>query len=444
MFSPKRILAWLGRILKLLGPILIALFVLGLMTELFNPVARSCFSGSCETFSLLWWRLDWRIWLFIMILRNMLPGIVIVGLLAWLASDFVRAVFGLRTRGDGFDFVKRRLFGSRSFKPYLIIKDGKFPSDREPLMRAGGPGSLVVYKDSAVVLEKAGKLTRVAKKGFVTLDAFERAWDVVDLRPHRWVYDVSAMTKDGIPVTCQADVTFQIDDAGQPPTQDEPFPATEQAIFYAATRKLMREANRSEDEQKFDWARRSIVGSAEGILRSILATYLLDQLLGPAESNQGHYRAEIVAKFKAELCKQLLDDLGVKVTKVELGDIKVEDKIIQQRMEAWQSLWKRWTMQRQAEGEAARLKSVEAAKAQAQADVIVSITQAFQSLADEGAVIPSQLVLLRMFEVLKRSSYDPQTGILFLPSEVLKTWQLVQEMAMGKQALPEGKQEDDE
>jgi len=267
---------------------------------------------------------------------------------------------------------------------------------------------------------------------------------VVDLRPHRWVYDVSAMTKDGIPVTCQADVTFQIDDAGQSPSEEEPFPATEQAIFYAATRKLMREANRSEDEQKFDWVRRAIVGSAEGILRSTLATYLLDQLLGPAESNQGHYRAEIVAKFEAELRKQLLDDLGVKVTKVELGDIKVEDKIIQQRMEAWQSLWKRWARQRQAEGEAERLQYVEAAKAQAQADMIVSITQAFQSLAAAGATIPSQLVLLRMFEVLKRSSYDPQTGILFLPSEVLKTWQLVQEMAMGKQALPEGKLEGDE
>ncbi len=72
--------------------------------------------------------------------------------------------------------------------------------------------------------------------------------------------------------------------------------------------------------------------------------------------------------------------------------------------------------------------------------MIVSITQAFQSLTDAGAVIPSQLVLLRMFEVLKRSSYDPQTGILFLPSEVLKTWQLVQEMALGKPALPEGKE----
>ena len=443
MFNPKKILAWLGRILKLLAPILVVLFALGLIAELSNPALRRCLSRPCEEFDLLGWKVDWQKWLFIMILRDMLPGAVVAGLLAWLSSDFVRAVFGLKTRGDGFDFVKRRMFGLLSFKPYVIIKDGKLPSDKEPLMHAGGPGSLIVYKDSAVVLEKAGKLTRVARKGFVTLDAFEKVWDVVDLRPHRWAYDVSAMTKDGIPVTCQADITFQIDDAGQPPSEEEPFPATDQAIFYAATRKWMRETDRSKDDQVFDWARRAIIGNTEGALRAILARYLLDQLLGPDELNKSHYRSEIRSKLETEL-RVSFPDLGVKVTQVELGDIKVEDKIVQQRMEAWQSLWKRWAKQREAEGEAERLQYVEAAKAQAQADMIVSITQAFQSLAAAGAVIPSQLVLLRMFEVLKRSSYDPQTGILFLPSEVLKTWQLVQEIALGKpQALP-GAQEGEE
>ena len=32
-------------------------------------------------------------------------------------------------------------------------------------MRAGGPGSLVVYKDSAVVLEKAGKIDPRGEEG---------------------------------------------------------------------------------------------------------------------------------------------------------------------------------------------------------------------------------------------------------------------------------------
>jgi regulator of protease activity HflC (stomatin/prohibitin superfamily) len=372
--------------------------------------------------------------------RDLILSLAVMLLLQFLLGDFVRAVYGLKTPGEGRSFLRRRLFGTLTFKPYLIIKEGKLPDYKDPLMRVGGPGSLVIYKDSAVVLEQAGKLTRVVKKGFAKLDDMEKVWDVVDLRPQHWVYDVIAMSKDGIPVTCQADVTFQIDDGGRPPSEEEPFPATEQAIFYAATRKWMREADRSEDDQEFDWARRAIIGMTEGALRGILARYLLDQLLGPAESKEkGHYRKEVVKELKAKLEEQF-PDLGARVVNVQLGDIKVDGQIAQQQIEAWQTLWKRWAREREAEGEAERLQYVEAAKAQSQADMIVAITQAFQSLTEAGAIIPSQLVLLRMFEVLKRSSYDPQTGMLFLPAEVLKTWKLVQDMALGQAALPGAKE----
>jgi len=338
--------------------------------------------------------------------------------------------------------VIRRLFGQPSFKPWIRISGGKIEGDEnDPLRRVGGPGNLVLYNDSAVLLEKAGKLTRVVKvkegKGFVALDSFEKIWDVIDLRPHHWVYNVKAMSKEGIPVTCQADVTFQIDDGGQKPSGKEAFPATEEAIFLASTRKWMREPDHSEGNQIFDWARKAIVGVTEGALRSVLATYLLDQLLGPSESNQGHYRVEILDQLRARL-EQHLPSLGVKVTKVELGDIKVADEIVQKQIEAWQALWQRWAKEREAEGEAERLQYVEAAKAQAQADMIVAITRAFQSLTDAQAVIPSQLVLLRMFEMLKRAPFDPQTGIVFWPEELMKTWQRVQNLAAGKPALPEG------
>ena len=375
------------------------------------------------------------------IVLGLVPGILVMPVLVSLMDRFVQAVYGLKDAGQGRSALLRLLFGMSSFRPYLIIQDGKRPDDKEPLMRSGGPGSLVVYKDSAVVLERAGKLTRVVKPGFGKLEDFERVWDVIDLRPQRWVFPVSAMSKEGIPVTCPADVIFQIDDGGKKPSQDEPYPAAESAIFSAATRKWMREAERSPDDQMFDWARRAIIGMTEGALRSILAGYLLDQILGPAESDLdiGHHRKRIKEALEENLRTQF-SNVGAKVMSVELGDIKVEDKIVQQQIEAWQAFWKRWSKERQAEGEAAKLQVIEAAKAQAQADMIVAITQAFQSLTEAGAIIPSQLVLLRMFEVLKRSSYDPQTGMLFLPAEVLKTWQLVQEMTLGKRSLPEAKE----
>ncbi len=377
-----------------------------------------------------------QIWRFLLSLAiDLVPALSVMFILEYVADDFVRAVYGLKTMEESQSFLMRRLFGTPSFKPYLIIKEGKIAADgKDGLIHVGGPGSLVIYNDSAVVLEKAGKLTKVVKKGFGKLDDLEKVWGAVDLRPHRWVFDVNGMTKEGIPITCQADVTLQIDDGGQSPSEEEPFPATEEAIFKAATRKWMREATRSSDDQEFDWARRAIIGMTEGSLRSILATYLLDQLLGPDELNRSDHRSDIRSRLESDLRKSF-PDLGVKLIKVELGDIRVANEVAQRRIEAWRTTWKRWAKEREAEGEAERLQTVEAAKALAQADMIVEITQAFQSLADDKAIIPSQFVLLRMFEVLKRTSYDPQSGMLFLPGEVLRTWQLVQDIALGKPAL---------
>lgn len=448
MFNLKKRLAYYIRVARLLDPVMLALFVACVIAQLLALRFRR--QGWAPVWSL--WPESWPLWILAgaMVACDLALAFATVRILDRLLGDFVRAVYGLKDSDEGRRFVWRRLFGTPSLKPFIRVAEGKLlaadgkplTDDKHPLMRVGGPGSLIIYNDSAVVLEKAGKLTRVCKKGFSTLEAFERIWDVVDLRPYRWVYDVSAMSKDGIPVTCQADITFQIDDGGQTPTEDDPFPADEEAVFLAATRKWMREADRSEHDRTLDWARKAIIGMTEGALRSILATYLLDQFLGPDELTWSHHRSAIRNKLEASL-RQSFPTLGAKLIKVELGGIKVADEIAQRRIEAWQAWWKRWAKAREAEGEAERLQAVEAAKAQAQADMIVAITQAFHSLSEAGAFIPSQLVLLRMFEVLKRTSFDPQTGMLFLPAEVLKTWQLVQEIALGKRALPEGKEKDE-
>lgn len=401
-----------------LGLALGGLLALGAVAELY--VRGWCVGQTCPPLVLF----D------LLLVRDMLPALAVLGALAFIGADFMQAVYGLKSRRQGWECVKRRLFGVHSRKPYLLIKEGKRPADdRDPLVRVGGPGNLVIYNDSAVVLEKAGRLTRVVKKGLAKLDNFEKVWDVVDLRPQHWLHDVSAMTRDGLPVHCQADITFQIEDGGQASTNDEPYPAVEQAIFVAATRKWMREA-----DQAVDWAGRAI-RMTEGALRNILATYLLDQLVGTAGANQAPARAEILDKLRAELSKSF-PEIGLKLVQVALGDITVRDEVARQQIEAWQALWKRWVKEREAEGEAARLQAVEAAKAQAQAEMIIEITQAFQSLTKAKVTIPSQLVLLRLFDVLKRATVGQQSDYLFLPTEVMKAWQLVQDMVLNKPALP--------
>ena len=77
--------------------------------------------------------------------------------------------------------------------------------------KIGGPATLIVYANSAVVLEQAGRLTRIFRgPETLKLKPFERVWDVLDLRPQSWPFEVNARTKDGIPIKYEANVQFQL------------------------------------------------------------------------------------------------------------------------------------------------------------------------------------------------------------------------------------------
>ena len=75
------------------------------------------------------------------------------------------------------------------------------------------------------------------------------------------------------------------------------------------------------------------------------------------------------------------------------------------------------------------------AQVQAQADMINAVVAA-KPPSDTGAQVTSQLFLLRMFEVLKQAKFDPQSGMLFLPAEMVEAWKKVRDMAEGPQSAP--------
>lgn len=410
MDGSKKRLTFLWRILRLLLPLAMVLFLLAFATEFY-----------VHTVSLI--SLDFLLAL----ARDMLPPAIGLALVASLGAGFVSALYGLKGPKEGLLFFGRCLFGQPGFKPYLKITEGRIENGEDhTLRRVGGPGGLVIYNDSAVVLEQAGKLTRVVGPGLVGIELFEKVWEVIDLRPKRWVYVVKGMSKEGIPVSCEADIRFKIDDAGEISTEELPYAVSEEAVFTAACSKWIREGDRSEDDQVLDWAGRVVISETEGTLRSILARYPLDRLIGPASPDQKPPRQAIREELKRTLCKAA-PKLGAQILSVDLGDIKVDDEVAQQWIETWRSDWRRWAMQRQAEGEAERVQQIETAKVQAQVDMIVAITEALQSLRASGVTIPSQLIVLRLAEVLRQASYDPFTR-MFLPSEVISTLKSLEDM----------------
>ncbi len=434
MFNLRRWLTFLGRVLLATGSILGVLFALSVITELrayqVSPVDVWPFclllDPSCPP-------ADFDFWLFVLL--NMVPSLVAVVVVCWLAARFVRSLYGLESTKEGWNFLVYRLIGRPRFRPFLIVMEGAVQQDEDyALRRVGGPGGVVVFNDTAVVTEKNGKLGRVLGPGFYQLDPFEKVWDTVDLRPKRWEYEVSAMTQEGIPITCNADISFKIDDGGKKATREKPYPMTEEAVFKAATSKWIREAGRTQPDRLMTWTKRIIIAGTEGTLRSILARYPLDQLIDPDS------RREIRQELERALRKSV-PGLGAQIIRVALGDIKLEDEVTQQWIEKWQAEGQRRMMELEARGRAARI-SIEAnARIQAQVKMIANTARAFASMAKYGEEIPSRFVILRFIEMIKHTSVE-LLGKMYLPYDVMRTLDMLQGRIEGRTEKDAGDQDE--
>jgi len=413
MFDLRKWLGFWAVAVLVAGSIPGALFALSVITELrayqVSPVDVWPFclllDPSCPP-------ADFDFWLFVLL--NMLPSLVAVVVVCWLAASFVRSLYGLKSTKEGWSFLVYCLIGRPKFSPFLLVAEGAIRQDEDhALRRVGGPCGIVVYNDSAVVMEKNGKLGRVLGPGLDQLDPFEKVWDVIDLRPKRWEFAVNAMTQEGIPVTCNADISFKINDGDQKSTREKPYPMTEKAVLKAATSKWIREVGRTEPDRLMTWARMVVIAETEGTLRSILARYPLDQLIEPDR------RRAIRRELEEEL-RQSAPALGAKIIRVALGDIKVEDEVTQQWIEKWQAEGQRRMMELEARGQAARI-SIEAnARIQAQVKMIANTARAFASMAKYGEEIPSRFIILRFIEMIKRTSVD-LLGKMYLPYDVMRT-----------------------
>lgn len=318
------------------------------------------------------------------------------------AAHFASGVYGLpqQAEKEAGDILTYRWVGYRpTFHPYVLVKEGALVMGSDALREMGGPGGLVLYQDSAVVLEKHGTLSRVLiGPKFPDLEPFERVWDVIDLRPQRWVFDVSAITADGIPINYDADVHFQV----------EP---NEEAVLKASLSTWVREAHRTEPDRLMTWTKRVVIGETEGALRSILAHYTLDELLD----------LEVRERIREELRQKLESfgqKLGVRILDVNLKDLKLRGKVIEQWFETWRAERLRIMNVEIAEGKAVHARRLEAARNKVRQELLESTLKVLQAHAADDKRLSSQLLILSCIEVIKRTAFDLN---IFLPADLIKT-----------------------
>lgn len=384
--------------------------------------------------------------------RMALPVIAALVAVPLLLSNLARDLYGVEVEQNGHNTLNRLVFGRAGRGPSLLAKEGELVvSKGAAVQKTGGPASLVVHSDTAVVTEQCGRLKRVLGAGRAQLGRFERVWETIDLRPQHWVHEVFALTKEGIPISCEADISFRIADrmsgsraAGEtePASAKTPYPYAEEAVLRAATSKRMLDSDG--DNASMPWTGRVVLDLMERTLRDILAEYRLDWLIASSQPDQDHPRERIRRRLERELGDKV-HAVGATILDVELGEIRVSAEnndvsdqlseiVSSQRIRAWQAELQTRALASRVEGEAELLR-MDAARIQAQAEMVVTLVETLQSTitSEEGA--ESYILALRFVESLRWMSYSAKDQE-FMPPEAMRTLKRLQAMLASRTDPP--------
>jgi regulator of protease activity HflC (stomatin/prohibitin superfamily) len=336
-------------------------------------------------------------------------------------SWFVKSLYDLPNVSQSSRFVLRSVFGKPGFPPFFIFREGGEEVDaveEETLRNVGGPGSILLEQDAAVLLERAGRFTRVKiPPGVVKLQRFERVYATIDLSPRVWPFTVSAMSKEGIPIKCNVNVHFQVNPTGG-----------EDAVFTAATCTWVRGEHWLED--KLDWAGRVIISNTEGTLRSIIARTPLNQLIPaqithPIKGTRGAItkrtvRSDIERELRESL-ERSAPNLGAVILDVRLGDIEVEEIVRKHWAVLWRTGWRSWATEVVNEGKTSYREKIEDARIEGQVALLEVLGRTIQELKRAGIPITNDLVALHFLDVIENMDGLPEGWMqTYLPEPLME------------------------
>jgi len=364
---------------------------------------------------------------FLLLIMAFITSMVVAAMTAeGLLAQFVQRLYALSPE-DAQALVTHILFGvpDPPFAPTLRVDKGHVdPEGSEVMRKVGGPGYLSIGHDTAAVVARGGIIIDVLGPGFHRIDPFVKVWEAVDLRPQLRKVRVETNTRDGIPIYCDAEVRFHIDNGEDKPRGDgpNPYPFTEEVketVLNLATTKVTLAPG---GKKRFTrWTKRVASGIVDGEVRNRLEQYKLDDLLASEHTTMPP--VEALEQEIEDAAKESAKALGIYIERVQMGPIlPSEDAISQQWIETWGSEWERVAADIKSEAEASETENLELARIHAQADLINAIVQEMQSLNINDVEIPQSFITLRLIESLRTlAENDPMVrSTLLQQAESLK------------------------
>jgi len=305
----------------------------------------------------------------------------------------------------------------------LSVQGGQADLDGSPVVhKVGGPAKLNVDHNNVVVTSRLGKLSRILGPGVHNLRAFERVWDVVDMRPQRRTVTVKFMTRDGIPAFCQASIICRIASSQLEEFEGAmpPFGYSERAVLKVTTSKAVRKHEGS--DRVSDWVTGMAMDVLDGAVRDVLEQYRLDEFLNPQYwLEEGDVPApKLLLEFEVEIERIVRDkgaERGVIVERIELGMVRpAEEAISRQWLEFWQAKLQKNIDITAMEAATDLEQLAEDARIEAQVRFVNRMLEEVQGLISGEVEVPPQLIIASFLEVLYAvvSDQGPERQRLFI------------------------------
>jgi hypothetical protein len=338
-------------------------------------------------------------------LRYMLIPLTALVIALLVGAHYVQDVYELDSYLIGMRYLLACIFGLNY--PRLQIDEGRKmvnPGEVNTLATIGGPGYVMIRPGNAVLFERLTHPSNVLASGWHFITRFESIKEIVDLNDqHGTVESKTAMTKDGILVT-YSDIHFRYRLWGSHRegyttgrTTEHPYPYSTQAIYNQVyNRNVVKDGLTT-------WN-----GAVQLVVENAIANFIrknqVDAVTAPA-STADDPRQRIRQELLSADTRNRLKDIGAELIWFDMGHFKVEDLVEEQRIQTWGAEWVGDARVIRAYGESQRKAFQELGRAEAQAEMLISITNSLPTIPeDQQRETISSLFLIRTAQILETMS----------------------------------------
>ena len=291
------------------------------------------------------------------------------GLMAFMAgARYLQDIYELDKVKNAFHYLFASFFGIHY--PELNIYAGKkgYVEDETNMLDViGGPGYVNISPGNAVLLEGRDAPVAILTNGRHFVPSFQTIQPIALEDQYGELDGITAMTRDGFDVKIgRTRFRFRLLAGPISRSRLDPYPYSDDAVYDMVY-------NRTVSEQGLGEWGTGVSTEISKVLTDFINRHTLDQLTAPEESG-GDPRGEIQRELRSQSIKDRLHERGTELLSIDIGSFEIPNKQVeQQRLTTWQSKWMGDARLTRSYGEAQRLAYQEIGRAEAQAEMLISI-----------------------------------------------------------------------